>query len=373
MKRIASLLIMVLLLSANLYAQETEKSALEKAKEAEEHADYEMALKWFKKANKLNPQNATTYYDITWCQNELGLYKDAVLTATEGAKIKSSVKLFNEHAFALYKLGKYKEAIEQYKSTLSITPEEPTAIKGIADSYFDNKEYNEAEVYYRKCLEIGKEPKVANYKIGYIMNENKKYQKAVDYELAAIKLDSEYAPAYNELGYAYSQLNKKSLALDNYIKASNLNPNHAIYLSNVGDMYYGDYDFKDLDKAMEYYKKSLAVENTNAITNYRIAWILNEKQKYEDAKRYLYKAVELKPQYSEAWIELGWIDYSQKNYSAAESDYLKALQFDTNSELARYYLGQVYIKQNKNSSAQKMIDELKSMNSGYAEKLKAKM
>jgi tetratricopeptide (TPR) repeat protein len=205
------------------------------------------------------------------------------------------------------------------------------------------------------------------------MNEQGKYQKAVEYELASLKLKDEYAPAYNELGYAYSQLKQKSTALDNYLKAYNLNPQSAIYAANVADIYYDAPELKDLDKATEYYKKSLAIENKSAVSNFRLGWILNEKQKYDDAKLYLNKAVELDPEYADAWIELGWIDFSQSSYSAAEADYLKALQFNSKSELARYYLGQVYIKQNKNSKAQKMVDELKSMNSKYADKLKAKM
>lgn len=51
------------------YAQtETEKSALEKAKTAEDNEDYEMALKWYKKSQLAESKNGTTYYDVTWCE-----------------------------------------------------------------------------------------------------------------------------------------------------------------------------------------------------------------------------------------------------------------------------------------------------------------
>ncbi|MFN8296021.1 MAG: tetratricopeptide repeat protein [Chitinophagales bacterium] len=374
MKKIILMTLSLFLLLNITYAQgETEKSALEKAKNAEDNQDYEMALKWFKKANQLNPKNGTTYYDVAWCENELEKYSDVLRTAEAGIKVAPTAKLYSEYAYALYMLERDDEAIEKYKKALALNPDEKSAVKGIADVYFTDKDYNNAEIYYKKCLDLGKDPKVANYKLGYIMNEHEKYQKAVDYELAAIKLDDEYAAAYNELGYAYSQLNQKSNALDNYIKAHNLNPKNATYAANVADIYYGVKDLEDLDKAVEYYKKSLAIENKSAISNYRLGWILNDKEKYNEAKPYLYKAVELDPKYADAWIELGWIDYSQENYSAAESDYLKALQYNSKSELARYYLGQVYIKQNKKSNAQKMLDELKSMDSKYADKLKAKM
>jgi hypothetical protein len=48
---------------------------------------------------------------------------------------------------------------------------------------------------------------------------------------------------------------------------------------------------------------------------------------------------------------------------------LKNIELDPKSELGRYYLGQVYIAQGKKNNARKLVDELKSMNSSYAEKL----
>ncbi len=374
MKKSTLIFLSLFLLLQITYAQtETEKSALEKGKTAEDNKDYEQALKWYKKALALNPQTGTTYYDVTWCQNELEQYEDAVKTAAVGVKNAPTAKLYSEYGYALYMLDRNTEAIEKYKKALALDAESKSANKGIADVYFSNKEYNTAEPYYKKCLELGKEPAVANYKLGYISNENEKYQKAVEYELAAIKLDEDYASAYNELGYAYSQLNRKSDGLDNYLKAYNLNNESAVYAANVADMYYGVKDLEDLDKALLYYKKSLAIENKSAKSNYKAGWILNEKEKYDEAKPYLYKAVELDPKYSEAWIELGWIEFSNGNNSAAESDYLKALQYNSKSELSRYYLGQIYIKQGKTSSAQKMVEELKNMDSKYTDKLKAKM
>ena len=94
MKNIILVLLSVLLIQNITYAQtETEKSTLEKAKTAEDNEDYEMALKWYKKANVLNPKKGTTYYDIVWCENELEKYAEAVRTADAGSKIAPTAKL----------------------------------------------------------------------------------------------------------------------------------------------------------------------------------------------------------------------------------------------------------------------------------------
>ncbi len=366
-------LALVLLFQLSKAQNNTDKAALENAKMAEDNKDYEEALKWFKKANQLNPKNATTYYDMAWCHNELNQYEEAIKNAIDGIKVSPSAKLYTEYGYALYKLEKYTEAIEKYKKAIALEADNTLAVKGIADASFSNKDYATAEVYYKKCLALNKSVKEANYKLGYIMNENKKYQNAVEYELKAIALDKEYAEAYNELGYAYSQQNLKSAALDNYIKAANLKPDNATYATNVADLYYGIKELKNLDKAAEYYKKSLDINDNNAISNFRLGWIYNEKEQYADAKRYLNKAVQLDSKYAEAWVELGWVEYAGNNYTAAESDYQKAILYDSKTELGRYYLGLLYIKQGKNSSARKMVDELKALKSVYAEKLNAKL
>jgi tetratricopeptide (TPR) repeat protein len=374
MKKNLGTLLFCLLLFTGVYAQ-TEASFLKDAKTAENNKEYKQAVSLYKKAIAINPKNSTTYYDIAWCQNELKQYSDAFKFAESGLKISPTAKLYNESAYALYMLDRYTESIEKYKKSLVIAGDEDnlTAVKGIADVYFTQKDYVNAEINYKKCLEFNKEPAIANYKLGYIMNDKGKYQKAVEYLLASVKIDEDYASAYNELGYAYDKLDRISLALDNYLKAYNLNPKIATYAANVASVYFAVSDYEDLDKALEYYKKSVDIDDKNAKSNYRIGWILNDKAKYIEAKSYLNRAVEIDPSYSEAWIELGWIEFSDGNNAIAESDFLKALQFSSKSELARYYLGQVYIKQGKKSKAQKMIDELKSMDSKYAKQLEDKM
>lgn len=351
----------------------TEKSILADAKKAENEKDYNQALNLYIRANLLNPKNSTTYYNMAWCQNELEKYEDVLVTAEKGLKISPTSMLYTEYGYALYMQKNYPKAIEKYKKALSLNEAEKGAIKGIADVYFSTKDYTTAEPYYKKCLELNKSIEVANYKLGYIMSEKGDYQKTIEYELAALKINNNYASAYNELGYAYSKLHKDSLALENYIKAYNIDPKDAIYSANIADMYYSINEFKDLDKALEFYKISLAIDNNNVLSNYRAGWILNDNKKYYEAKKYLNKVVEINPKYAEAWIELGWIEFANGNYTTAESNYLKAIQYNTKTELARYYLGQTYIKQYKKNAAQKMVDELKSLNSTYAQKLKDKM
>ena len=59
-----------------------------------------------------------------------------------------------------------------------------------------------------------------------------------------------------------------------------------------------------------------------------------------------------------------------KNYKVAENNLQKALKFDKSSDLAVYYLGQLFLEINKKEKAKKMLEKLKSMQSEYYDKLK---
>ena len=185
-----------------------------------------------------------------------------------------------------------------------------------------------------------------------------------------MKREDDYAEAYNEMGYAYDMLGQNEEAIDNYLKAFNLNSQNEIYAANIASLYFNGKGLVNLDKSLAYYQKSLTIRDKNELSNYRVGWILNEKEKYEDALKYLQRAVEIYPEFTAAWIDLGWANLQLKNYKVAENNLQKALKFDKSSDLAVYYLGQLFLEINKKEKAKKMLEKLKSMQSEYYDKLK---
>jgi tetratricopeptide (TPR) repeat protein len=294
-------------------AQDTEALALEKAKSYEDKNDIEEALYWYKQALNLNSNNTKTYYDVAYCQNELGQYENAIRTAEKGIQISPTSKLHGEYGYACYKLKRNDAAIVQYKKALALDVSDPDAVKGIADVYYAIPDYDNASIYYKKLLDLGNNEYYANYKLAYIMNDQKNYQKAVEYAQASIRANESYADAYNELGYAYSMLGQKSIALDNYKKASELAPENSNYNFNTADLYYNKGELNDYEQALAYYKRGLKSNVSDVESNYRVGWILNEKQQYEEAKKYLEKAVETDPSYHTAWLELGYTTCIRNN------------------------------------------------------------
>lgn len=62
-----------------------------------------------------------------------------------------------EEGIALYKLGKYDEAIECYDEAIEINPEDAVAWKFKGTALYELKRYDEAIKYFDKAIEIDSE------------------------------------------------------------------------------------------------------------------------------------------------------------------------------------------------------------------------
>jgi tetratricopeptide (TPR) repeat protein len=131
---------------------------------------------------------------------------------------------------------------------------------------------------------------------------------------------------------------------------------------------------KRLDEALEQYKTVFGQDERSTTALFNIGWIYNEQRKYDSASRWLKKGAQIDPQdakiqhelgfayakldnagacidaYSKAcqlkpdraasWVGLGDAQYEmKKDYSAAASAYLKAVEAGANSAATLYRLG----------------------------------
>lgn len=81
----------------------------------------------------------------------------------------------------------------------------------------------------------------------------------------------------------------------------------------------------------------------------------------------------MEPDYTAAYVELGYSYYKTNNYVEAGLSFDKAISLNPKNENARYYACLMYIKQGKRSQAQKMVDELKVLSSKHVETLQKKV
>ena len=219
-------------------AQSTAKEWYKKGMELKDKKDYENAFTAFKNVIAKDAAYNDAYYEAGWCCNEMEKFEEAVdyLKKYNASSNDDKKDKYNELGFSYLKLQNSNDAIEQYKQTLSIFPENGIALRGLGNVYYEiDEDYDESITYFEKALKVdGEASKPIYYKLGWLYNDKERYDDAITIMLKAIEFDSENSGYREELGYAYYMKEEYEFAITQLNKAISLDEN-----SNLAYYYKG--------------------------------------------------------------------------------------------------------------------------------------
>ncbi len=92
-------------------------------------------------------------------------------------------------------------------------------------------------------------------------------------------------------------------------------------------------------------------------------------QRFPAAVTSFRRAVEARPDYPEAWNELGFALRQSGKYDEALRAYDQALKLRPNFPEAMEYLGEAYVKLGRLDDARRILERLKPLDAGRAEEL----
>ena len=337
-----------------------------KLQDQDKHAE---AIASFKKAIVKDPNYKEALYSAGWNSNEIKKYSDALAYLQKAKTLwPNEAKVYLELGYAYENLDKKTEAIDNYNKCLSIDDGYSLAYKYLGILYYDDYNYKNALTNINSYIELKPDTKDDDiyYRKGVSENELEQYNDA----LVSIKKANDLKPNnvkfLNELGYTYYMLKNTDDALRNYNKALSLDAKSTTALNGIADV--SRKLKKETEEAIRLYRKTLEVNPKNTKANYWIGWCYNELEKPSEAIPYLKKVIAEDDKYTSAYTELGYCDYSLKNYDEALVNFKKAMAIEK-TELGLYYTGLCYVEKKQKPDAVKMMNELKGMDSEYAEKL----
>jgi tetratricopeptide (TPR) repeat protein len=213
----------------------------------------------------------------------------------------------------------------------------------------------------------------AYYEAGLCCNELENFEDAVDFFMKYDPVsNTDKKNKCNELGYSYYRLRKAKEAIGEYEKTLALFANNGTALRGIGNVYYEIEE--DYDNAILYFEKALAVnEEESKPVYYKLGWLYNDKERYDDAIKVLLKAIEYDSEDSGYREELGYAYYMKEQYEFAITQLNKAISLDENSKLGYYYKGLCFIATNKKGDAMSMYYKLKELSSDEAGELLEKI
>lgn len=144
--------------SETVYAQTNKEIAISKAKEAikmeDEEGKYEDAIKLLEEAQKLDPENITFPYEISYAYTSMKEYKKAANILEKLVNHKDAYgRIYQALGNAYDYQGKAEKAIETYKKGIQRFPEAGELYLELGNMYVAKNEYDKALPCYEKGIE----------------------------------------------------------------------------------------------------------------------------------------------------------------------------------------------------------------------------
>ena len=280
--------------------------------------NYEEALGAYKRAVKLRPNDAFIYISIGNILQTMGDYENAYNSYMQAQQIYPEYKYnYLNIANIEYIRKNYKNAIDNYTVFLNAYPEHLEASENLANVYYASAQPEKAcELYaqlYKKYPSAFKD----FYHYGMALYDTKQYKAASEILSKALEDNADNESILAKLALSYQNLGENDKALDYYKKTFAINPeltalrfDYANLLGNMG---------KDTDAIEEY--KTYIKAFPNDANAYKNLGIVYKKQNEIDLALFnIEKAYTLDPSDNETKKELG-LCYHQK------LDYINALKF----------------------------------------------
>ncbi|MBN2104865.1 tetratricopeptide repeat protein [bacterium] len=301
-----------------------------------EKGDHRQMNEAFKKSLEIDPKNA----------NEIDYFR-----------AQSYRDLFNS-ASQLSENQKYDEAAEKYELATEILPDRHEAYLNLAVTYLQAENDSMAiQTYLRALNEMPDSLRFA-YNLGLTHYNNADYEQAVKAFSQVVEKSESSSKLYFEslfnMANAYAMLKQEDKALEIYEQALKNDPENTMILFNMGRMLLLQEKY---EKAIEVLEKVLAVSPDDYDANFAIGTaylqinnelidIFNQKvdemskseakehkeemeMNFKKALPHFEKAVELKPDNSSAWQQLGTVyvrlgETKKGEEAFAKSDELRA-------------------------------------------------
>ncbi len=303
--------------------------------------DYDNAIKSYKKAIKLNPNNFIRYKNLGHCyyekkefDNAIEAYKEAIIQDLDELDFSEYYTFFDLH----YEKKEFSHVISPHLLSqvfaASKKPDNLLVHLNLGHCYREKKECDNVAKSYKKAIEIiGNSWTHYNftewyYSIAECYRDQTQYNQAIEYYKEAIEIKSDHFWAHYNLAKCYHKKNEFESAIASYETASILNPDNFLVHINLGHCYR---EKKEGDNAIKSYKKSIEIKSDHFWAHYNLAECYHEKNEFESAIASYETASILNPDNFLVHINLGHCYRGKNEFDKAIILYAKAISLNPNS------------------------------------------
>jgi choline-sulfatase len=191
-------------------------------------------------------------------QRRLGKKREAVENFSEVLKQDPlNVRAHFDLAVSHYEMGQLEEAQKELKATLTIAPYYNRAAELMGAILIQRKDLAGARAHFNRLLGVDPGNYIANFQLGTLATEEGKWEEGERYLTAAVRADPRSAEAYNGLGVVYLMSSKLEQARAALTEAIRLEPKLAETHFNLGLVYRQQ---RKTDEAAREFRSALAAD-----------------------------------------------------------------------------------------------------------------
>lgn len=313
--------------------------------------DRTKAIKHFEKALKLvsGEELSDFVFEISFTLNQNGYFNEVKNLANYYKdKLSNNENLLFELAYAYDKLDILEKGIEVYNQLLDINPYSETAWYNLGILYNKLDLYEKAIHAYNMTLTISPELSEAHYNKANSLAHLGKYREALDSYTEHI-LVSLFSPiTYYYMGDCWENLGNNELANRFYKLTSELDPDNLEALEALGRT---SYETKDYKTSIDAFDKALNLTPESSQLWLNLGKSHRKARNTAEAKRCLKKALINKQEDTLSWIEMyQFLEEQESNFEPL--NFLEKLLVKDHSNGALHYLAAViYHKNNDNKQS----------------------
>ena len=298
----------------------------------------EEAEKCYRRAIEIKPDFAIAFNNLGVLLRDAGKLEESEEFYKKVIEMKPDYpEAYLNLGVVLKYMGKNEEAEKCYRRAIEIKPDFAESYNNIAIILKYKGNYAEADKYFRRAIELNPNYAEAYNNIGNLLKDTGRNKEAEIYYKLSLKINPKNYKVYNNLGLLCADSQRSDDAEMFYRKAIELNPNYAEAYNNLGNILRNKNQLPVSVKAAETAFDKAAETAFDKTADTSIAGTEFESE----AEKYFRRAIELNPNYAEAYNNIGNLFNDTGRMEEAKEFYLKALSIKPDFALCHKNLAQI--------------------------------
>ena len=279
---------------------------------------FDAAIICYKKAVNLNPNFATSHFNLAVVFQDSGELDSAIKSYETAIQLKPDYAIaYNNLGLIFRDKNKLDIAIKCFESILKINQTDSTAYNNLGVIMLKKQLYASAQENFRKAIKLNPNFFSPYYNFGVAMEETGNFNQSLEYFRKAIQISLHLMDtnisgvtfvrgkfdnplqAYNQMGHTLYNAGDLEAAKNCFKKIIQLNPNIAEAYNNLGVI---SLEEKQYGLAKENFEKTIQRNPVFAGAHYNLASSLDKMGEFDKATKYYKKALEINPEVAKSHI-----------------------------------------------------------------------